>query len=160
MDNTFNNILSKELIFLIKYLERKARHRDKFDQLIINANGFQIDLHEFMEGALSILGNKYIRILKKTNQYYILELTENGREMTNFVSFPNQIIRRNFIWKTILIFWNLVNWIFIRPIKFIPKLSRLIFSYKLAKIIIFIMGLLGGAVACIQLFKFYKTGEI
>lgn len=160
MENTFNNILSKELIFLIKYLEEKRSYREKFDELIINANGFQIDLHVFMENALSILGSTYVHLVKKTNKYYILELTKEGLEISNYVTYQNQIIRRNFIWKSILFCASVLNWLIIKPIKYIPKISRLIFSYKLAKIILFIMALLGGAVACIQLYKFYKTGEI
>lgn len=160
MQNIFNNILSKELIFLIKYLERKRGHREKFDQLIINANGFESNIHDFMESAFFILGNTYVNTIKKTNKYYILELTENGLGITNYASYPNQIIRKDLIWKTILFFAEILNWILVKPIKFIPKLSRLIFSYKLAKIVLFIMALLGGAVACIQLYKFYKTGEI
>lgn len=160
MQDTFNNILSKELIFLIKYLERKSGNREKFDQLIINANGFESNLDDFMDCALSFIGSTYVNTIKKTNKYYILELTESGLEITNFISYPKQIIRKDLIWKTILFFAEILNWIVVKPIKFIPKLTRLIFSYKLAKIILFIMALLGGAVACIQLYKFYKTGEI
>ncbi len=160
MENVLNSILSKELIFLIKYLEKKRGYRERFDQLIINANGFESNLDDFMDCALAILGKTYVNTIKKTNKYYILELTEKGLEITNYISYPNQIIRRDLIWKTILFFAEILNWIVVKPIKFIPKLSRVIFSYKLAKIILFIMALLGGAVASIQLYKFYKTGEI
>lgn len=160
LENSLNSILSNELIFLIKYLEGKRYHRERFDQFILNMNDINDNIHEFMENALSILGSLYIRTIKKNDTYYHLELTEMGLEVTNLISYPNQIIRKNLFWKTILSVIKIINWLIIWPIKYIPKFFGFIFTNKLAKIILFIAALLGGAIACIQLYNFYKTGVI
>lgn len=160
MEGTFNNILSNELIFLIKYLEGKTRNREKFDQLIIVANGFKVNLHQFMDDALSISGSLYIRTVKKSDNYYTLELTDEGINVLKFITYDQRIIRKSILWK----FLVFLRWCFVRliskPIKFIPTLFKWIFSNTTAKIILFLAALAGGIVAAIQIYKWYTTGEI
>jgi len=157
LDTTLNDILSEELIFLMKYLEGKRNKREKFDQLILVANGFKVNLHDFMDDALSMDNSLYIRTVKKTEKYYKLELTKDGLQALKFASYEKRIIRKGFIWNTLVFFRNVYLWFILKPIHSIPTIFKWIFSNYTVKIILFLAALAGGIIAVIQIYEWYKS---
>lgn len=160
MQKIFNDILSKELIFLLKYLEGKRKHCEKFDQIILNMNGFEISLEVFMNEALSLSGSLYLKTIKKTERYYKLELTNNGIDILKYISYDKVIFRKSSVLKFIELLYRSIDFLIIKPLKFTPTILKLIFSNSTAKIILFIAALAGGIVAIIQLYNWYITGKI
>lgn len=156
----FNQFFNKESTFLIKYLENKHGNIEKFDQAILNINGFNNDVHEFMSSTLFGVTSSYVKVIRKNKNSYVLKLTPEGYDIARHLRYDSQIIRKNFFIKIFLFFANLVRWLIIKPISFVPVLFKLIFSNKTAKFILYILALAGGIVAILQLYKFYKTGQI
>jgi hypothetical protein len=157
LKNTFNDILGKELIFLLKYLEGKRNHYEKFNELILYANGFEMKLNQFMDIALSIIGSHYVEIIQRNDSFCKLKLTQEGIDILKYVSYEEKIIRRTFFWKILEYLFRTFDWLILKPT---PIIFKWIFSNTMAKIILFIASLSAGIVSLIQLYKWYKTGEI
>lgn len=146
--------------FILKYLEKKNNHTEKFDQFTLSINGINEPIDRFMSKALIVKMDSYVELLKKTDKSYKLKLTEQGLDLVKYIKSNDTIINNN-------IFIKSVRFIYLIITGFVNIFSHSLSLMINAKFIKAIAGIItyggiciGIIVAVLQLIKWWKTGQI
>ncbi len=103
--------------FLLNYLWRKRNGIGKIDELLLKANSIDLSLAYFLEKQ-NATENGYVEILKQTENYVKLKMTEEGIKHFEYLSVRYKI-------KVPSIFKRFG----LKVLKFIKSASKLIFVY-------------------------------
>lgn len=146
--------------FILKYLEKKKSHTEKFDQFILSLNGINTYLPDFMDSALIIKLDSYIEVIDVTDKYYKLKLTESGLNLVKYIKTNDTIIASTVMIKSLrFIFIAIRGFVNV----FSHSLSLMIsarFINAIARIITYSGILIAIIVGVLQIIKYLKTGEI
>ena len=160
MEDFSLDIFDDNSTFILKYLEKKKNHTEKFDQFTLSLNGINQPIHRFMSSALIIQMDSYVELLKKTDKSYKLKLTEQGLDMVKLIKTNDTIISNNVFIKSVrLIYLIITGFVNI----FSHSLSLMIsakFIKAIASIITYGGISIGIIVGVLQLIKWWNTGQI
>lgn len=160
MEELSLDIFDNNSRFILKYLEKKKSHAEKFDQFILSLNSINEPIDRFMSDALIIKMEYYVELLEKTDKSYKLRLTDNGLDLVKYIKRNDTIINNNVFIKSVRFIYLIISG-FVNI--FSHTLSLMIsarFIKAIAKIITYIGILITIGVGVLQLIKWYNTGQI
>lgn len=146
--------------FLILYLQKKKSHKEKFTQFILNLNRIAMRIGDIEKDShFELLKDKYIKVIRKTSEYYVLQLTDEGLEHARFLHYDKKIIIYSLDLKVITFIFKLAKVtlkIISYPFKQFLKLLNYVFikhPMQTLKIVGLIIGIIAGVFGIIKFFK-------